>query len=92
MINWTNNREEMDIESKIADRAIAKAREFGIQYDKMTAVMDIDACHCNGNPLRLQELLCADDTDFGHDVFGIRKYLDRQTGKLTQCFVPRYSS
>lgn len=73
----------------IAKRAVAKATEYGIDYDFQSAVMDLEACHCNGMPLDLQKLLDAPDGDFGHDVFGIRRFIDRETGKLTDCFVPR---
>ena len=92
MIKWAVNKEDMELEAKIARRAVAMAKELGIQYDQMTAVMDLDACHNNGNPLQLQKLLDADDFNFGHDVFGIRQHLDRTTGQLGDCFVPRYSS
>ena len=92
MIKWVTNREDMGLESQIAKRAVVMARELGIQYDQMTAVMDIDACHSNGNPLKLQELLDADDFNFSHDVFGIRRHINRTTGKLENCFLPRYSS
>jgi hypothetical protein len=53
--------------------------------------MDITACHLNGCPLRLGELLGADDANFAHDVFGIRRHLNRETGKLEDCFCPRYA-
>ena len=92
MIKWVTNKEDMELESQIAKRAVAMAEGYSIPYDQMTAVMDIDACHCNGNPLRLQELLGADDFNFAHDVFGIRANLNRTTGQLDNCFVPRYSS
>lgn len=91
MLKWTTDRTEMDIESQIADRAIALAKVAGFQYDKMSAVMDIDACHNNGNPLKLAELLAADNFNFAHDVFGIRANINRTTGKLENCFSPRYS-
>lgn len=52
--------------------------------------MDITACHANGNPLRLDDLFAADDFNFAHDVFGIERHLDRETGKLTRCFLPRF--
>jgi len=91
MLTRRKDKETMDIEVKIAKRAVSMANELDIQYDRMTAIMDIDACHCNGNPLKLQELLEADDFNFGHDVFGIRANIDRTTGKLQNCFVPRYS-
>ncbi len=91
MINWTKNKETMELEAKIAKRAVAMAKKHDIQYDQMTAIMDIDACHSNGNPLKLQELLETDDVNFAHDVFGIRQHIDRITGRLQDCFVPRYS-
>lgn len=53
--------------------------------------MDITATHANGNPLRLSDLLDADDFNFAHDVFGISRHLDRDTGKLTGFFRPRFS-
>jgi hypothetical protein len=91
MINWTNDKNTMELQSKIADRAIKMARTIGIKIDKITMVMDIDACHSNGCPLKLEELLKADDYNFGHDVFGIRRHMNRETGKLENCFLPRYS-
>lgn len=92
MIKWTKDKTTMEIESKIADRSIKMATELNVQYDKMTAVMDIDACHNNGCPLKLAELLSAEDANFAHDVFGIRANINRKTGKLQNCFVPRYST
>lgn len=92
MIKWTNDKATMSLEAAIARRAVAMAKELGVQYDQMTAVMDIDATHCNGCPLKLQALLEADDTNFAHDVFGIRRHIDRTTGELLNCFVPRYAA
>jgi hypothetical protein len=76
--------------SKIARRAVRLAKKYEVDYDFMTANMDITACHANGCPLRLGELLNADDGNFGHDVFGIRRHIDRETGKMTSCFLPRF--
>jgi hypothetical protein len=53
--------------------------------------MDVTACHLNGNLLDLKRLLGADDFNFSHDLVGINKHLDRKTGKLKDCFVPRCS-
>jgi hypothetical protein len=92
MINWTDDKATMELETKIAQRAVVMAYSFNIKYKQLDAIMDIDACHSNGNPLKLEELLKADDANFAHDVFGIRTNIDRKTGKLMNCFVPRYSS
>ena len=76
---------------KIAHRATSYAEGLGIHYPLMDAEMDITATHANGNPLRLDDLLHADDFNFAHDVFGIRRHIDRNTGQLQDCFVPRFS-
>lgn len=86
---FTATREESRIITKIAQRAIAIATTEGIDYDYQSAHMDIEACHSNGMPLDLTKLLNAPDGDFGHDVFGIRRFMDRDTGRLLDCFVPR---
>jgi len=53
--------------------------------------MDITATHLNGCSLKLVELLKTDDGNFAHDVFGIRRHIDRETGQLKHCFLPRYA-
>lgn len=70
-----------------------RAAELDIVYRRpmLNFVMDITACHANGNPLDLPKLLAFDDFNFGHDVFGIEAHLDRETGKLGDCFSPRCS-
>ena len=91
MINWTISKEDSEIAVKIAKRAVATAKKHDIQLDQMSTLMDIEACHNNGCPLKLQELLDADDFNFAHDVFGIRQHIDRATGELPDCFLPRYA-
>lgn len=51
--------------------------------------MDLEATHANGCPLDLVKLLRAPASDFGHDLLGISKYLDRTTGTLRDFFLPR---
>ena len=93
MIKFDATKEEIQIIHKIAIRTVTMAKEeLGIEYDLMTAQMDVTACHANGNPLKLKELLKADDENFAHDVFGIRRYIDRETGELQNFFSPRYSA
>lgn len=90
-ISFEVSRADAATIQKICDRAIAAAKEQGVKLDRMDVVMDITACHANGSPLDLDRLLAADDFNFGHDVFGIRRHLDRTTGKLTNHFRPRFS-
>lgn len=74
----------------IIDRTAAKAKEFGAPINKMTMIMDLTATHANGCPLRLADLLAADDFNLFHDVFGISRHINRNTGKLENCFLPRF--
>lgn len=91
MISWNVTHDEAELIGKIAKRAFPMAREAGIEYDYPDIVMDLTACHANGNPLDLKALLDAPDADFGHDVFGVRRFINRSTGKLGGCFSPRLS-
>lgn len=91
MLNWTHLREESIIQSQIAKRAYLLGIDLGYTLSVIDLVMDIDACHSNGCPLKLYDLLNADKENFAHDVFGIRANINRQTGQLENCFVPRYA-
>lgn len=75
----------------IAQRAFTIAKDFGCPRKAVDFAMDVTAAHANGNPLRLADLLAADDFNFIHDVFGIERHIDRDTGKLGNCFSPRFS-
>jgi hypothetical protein len=86
-IQWTATKAEHLIMQHIAKRAIKLNPEYRFQ----DALMDLEACHCNGMPLDLGRLLKADDFNFAHDVFGIANHIDRSTGKIMDCFVPRYA-
>lgn len=77
--------------NKIARRAFDLAKGYGRKRKAINYAMDLTAVHANGNPLRLADLLAADNFNFIHDVFGIERHLDRDTGKLGNCFRPRFS-
>lgn len=88
-ISWKTKPEEFEPLNNIADRAVLLAESIGIDYPKRTALMDITATHANGCRLDLARLLAAGDGDFAHDVLGIRRHLNRDTGELEGFFVPR---
>lgn len=94
VLSFKTSKEDFDTIVKIRDRAVAMFEAHG---DYVTAdesrslLMDLTACHANGNPLRLDDLLAADDFNLAHDVGGIRRHINRTTGKLENCFVPRFS-
>ncbi len=88
MIDWAKGtRAEIELASDIAKRAV---KLLGKGTVSMFA-MDIQACHTNGCCLKLVDLLKAVDGDFLHDVCGINRHIDRETGKLKDCFLPRYA-
>lgn len=91
MLNFNTTKEEMEIITQIVDRADKFITDKNIPYDRVSILMDISATHCNGCPLDLEALLKADDPNFFHDIFGIYRHINRQTGKLEACFVPRFA-
>ncbi len=78
---------ELELISKIANRLI----EMGARGEKIDIVMDLEATH-HSTPLDLQGLLNSKDGDFAHDMIGIYANLNRNTGKLENCFIPRFAA
>lgn len=74
---------------KIMDRAEALFREVRQPRDRLEILMDLQAVHYH-TKLDLKGLAEADDFNFAHDIGGIARHLDRKTGKLRDCFVPRF--
>lgn len=96
MISFDVNPGDLALIDSIAARAVELSRRFGTPRRKQDVMMDISACHANGCPLRLHALLDADDFNFGHDVFGIGRHLDRDDasptgGQLLNMFRPRFA-
>ena len=88
MVNFDTTREEARLIMGIAKRTAAHAAHG---FDLLACEMDITACHANGCPLDLARLLAAEDFNFAHDVYGIMAHIDRSTGKLRDCFLPRFA-
>lgn len=92
MIRFDTTTEEAATIKKIAKRYRDLQKKHGFKpRPQLDVEMDLSATHLNGNPLRLADLLAADDSNLGHDVGGIADHLDREKGKLVRCFRPRYS-
>ena len=82
------NYAEMAKVGRIADRF----EELAVYAnDRRAFLMDVAAADgCNGNiALDLNKLLTFPVVDFLHDCYGIQNHLDRTTGQLTDCFLPR---
>jgi hypothetical protein len=91
MVRFDVPKEDMDLIIRIAQRANAEATKAGIDYPAQDAAMDLTAVHRNGCPLKLRELAETEGYDFLHDVFGIRRHINRRTGQLEDCFLPRFA-
>ena len=91
MISFTTTNAEFDTITRIVDRAEALYRKVGHDIPFAPLMMDITATHANGCRLRLEDWLAADDLNFIHDIAGIWRHLNRVTGKLEGCFLPRFA-
>jgi hypothetical protein len=89
-INWKISAEDAELILRIVDRAELVARP-DLPFDRRNCVMDLTAVHVNGCKLDLVALLEAGEGDFIHDVWGIRRNIDRRTGRLSRFFTPRLS-
>lgn len=88
---FTATAEDREIIERIAKRAVALYRKYGnADVDELHIQMDLEACHCNGCPLRLADMEQADDFNLMHDISGINIHLDHDTGKLEGFFLPRF--
>ena len=88
MIDWNKTtREEVLLINQIAKRAIHLTQPLSL----LQVQMDLEACHTHGCPLDLQRLLTSEPGDFVHDICGIARHLNRETGELSDGFVPRYA-
>lgn len=87
MINWTTTNQDRQLIKAVAGRA----KELLPDADIVDLKMDVTACHLNGTPLNLKRLLGFDDFNFLHDIVGIARHIDRNTGVITNQFLPRSS-
>ncbi|HBX46334.1 hypothetical protein [Limibacterium fermenti] len=85
-IKWQTSKEDGELISRISDRASS----LDLTNDQIEVQMDITAVHLNDVELDLRRLLEEfDDFNFAHDINGIRRHIDTETGKLTGGFLPR---
>ena len=82
---------QLDLIQKIADRAVSEYALHNIRVNRLDVLMDITAVHFGGCKLRLDDMLAADEFNFIHDITGINRNLDRDSGTLANCFRPRFS-
>ena len=83
-----SNKEEMNLIYKIVKRGYPLMSDC--YRSMLDMIMDIEAAN-NDIPLKLNDLLMADNLNFNHDIIGICNNINRQTKKLDNYFVPRYA-
>lgn len=88
MISFKTTKTDRAMISRIARRA---KRELWPNIDLQEVEMDLTAVHVNDVALDLSRLFHADGFNFVHDVGGIRRNLNRKTGKLENQFSPRFA-
>ena len=83
------SKEDAKIIHKIGVRAKKDLATFK-KRDLIDIEMDVMATHITLK-LRLGDFLKADKFNFAHDIVGITNCIDRNTGKMANCFLPRFS-
>lgn len=89
------DRRTMDLISKLLDRAKTDGYVRGPAapdhwYEPVTFMLDMVNVH-NAVPMDFQRMLEADRFNFIHDVAGIARHMNRETGQLEGGFLPRFA-
>lgn len=90
-INWNISNVDIALVRRIVDRAVS----IDPRLERTELYMDLIATHLNGCPLKLGDMVSTKkvrDFDLMHDIYGISAHLNRKTGELERCFVPRCSA
>lgn len=87
--NFNINRTDADLIETILQRFEKLAG--GVGRERAGLYMDMVACHNGACPLDLEAMAKGRDLDLAHDVAGIYRHYDRETGELTGYFSPRFA-
>lgn len=88
-VKFNTSPEDNSLIRAIVQRVTASDAVSNLKLHPLEISMDITACHCNGCELDLRKLNEAPLDTFLHDVLGINRHIDRNTGQLTDHFLPR---
>ena len=77
-------------DTKLICEIAARAAKIA-NWAPIDIMMDLTYCIKGGCPLRLEDMLGADDFNLMHDVYGINAYLNHRTRKLEGGFWPRFA-
>jgi hypothetical protein len=95
-VNFESTDEELALIEKIVERAenvgyVRGRKSRSHWYTKTTMTLDLLAANANGNPMDFERMLATDDLNFLHDVAGIARHMNRETGKFNDFFSPRFT-
>ncbi len=89
MVKFNVTAAETALIDQIAERAVKEVFPHHPHQDFTAVHMDLCATIAQGCPLDLEKLLAFDAFNFMHDVGGIYRHIDRSSGFLQNCFLPR---
>ena len=81
----TIDKHDRDLIELIVSRAVGLPE--GGRIDSLSLHMDLEALHSE-KPLDLLVLLHSQELPFNHDIYGIKRHLDRETKSLEGFFIP----
>lgn len=86
-------KEIADVDAIVARIVPKICASTGANADELSLStrMDLLATHANGCPMDFERMREADDFNILHDIAGIRKHLNRKTGRIVGFFVPRFA-
>jgi len=88
-IRFDVSDKEFDLIDRVLDRC--EAEDITLPCDRMEHAMDLSACISNGCPLDLERMLeWPNKFDLAHDIWGVNRHIDHNTGQLRDCFLPRF--
>jgi len=86
MIKWENMTSE-DINN--INIICKRVKNSFPDIDYVSLQMDLHAVHMCGCKLDFLKLLEFDEFNFAHDIYGIMNHINRESGELKKCFLPR---
>ncbi len=76
--------------NRIATRTVDLCKRYGLPApSQMQMGLDIAIAHAR-RPMNLWTFLRASDEDFTHDVLGISRHVDRESGHMRDGWTPRH--
>lgn len=88
-IDYTTKTEtDLDLLVAIAERY--EEMVYGWPDERITTIMDLQVTANEFPEANFNVLLNFPDGDFAHDIFGIKRHVNRPEMKIEGCFVPRF--